>query len=386
MNKENTVIVALAVLAAMCAAFWLLLAAPALTGNEINMPVGVTPQSATHYELHMITLWICVIIGILVFTAMFTSIFLHRKSRGHQAAQFTHSTKAEIMWTIIPVVILVAMAIPATRALVEMEDPSGSDMTIKVTGFQWKWKYQYMGEGIEFVSSLKADSNAARQLKSGIEPDSVANYLLDVDRPLVLPVGKKIRFLITADDVLHSWWVPDFGWKRDAIPGFINEAWALIEQPGTYRGQCAELCGKDHGFMPVVVIALPEDEYQAWVLEQQTGAQTAAVAAEREWTLTDLMDKGEQVYAQQCATCHQADGEGLPPAFPALAGSPVVTGDLEYHLEVVLEGREGTAMQAFKGMLSAADIAAAITYTRNAFGNQTGDVIQPAAIADVTKG
>ena len=223
MNKENSFIVAIAVLAAMCAAFWLLLAAPALTGNEINMPVGVTPQSVTHYELHMIILWICVVIGILVFTAMFTSIILHRKSKGQEPATFSHSTKAEIAWTVIPVLILVAMAVPATKALVVMEDPSGADMTVKITGYQWKWKYEYIDEDIEFVSSLKAESNAARQLNSGIDPTTVDNYLLDVDKPLVLPVGKKVKFLITADDVLHAWWVPDFGWKRDAIPGYINE-------------------------------------------------------------------------------------------------------------------------------------------------------------------
>lgn len=386
MNKENSFIVAIAVLAAMCAAFWLLLAAPALTGNEINMPVGVTPQSVTHYELHMIILWICVVIGILVFTAMFTSIILHRKSKGQEPATFSHSTKAEIAWTVIPVLILVAMAVPATKALVVMEDPSGADMTVKITGYQWKWKYEYIDEDIEFVSSLKAESNAARQLNSGIDPTTVDNYLLDVDKPLVLPVGKKVKFLITADDVLHAWWVPDFGWKRDAIPGYINESWTIIEQPGTYRGQCAELCGKDHGFMPVVVVALPEDEYRQWVSEQRGEAIVAAAASEREWTLPELMEKGEQVYASQCATCHQADGQGLPPAFPALAGSAIATGSLKEHLEVVLKGREGTAMQAFEDTLTPSDIAAAVTYTRNAFGNETGDLVQPATIADATKG
>jgi cytochrome c oxidase subunit 2 len=370
----------------MCAAFWLLLAAPALTGNEINMPVGVTPQSATHYELHMIILWICVIIGILVFTAMFTSIFLHRKSRGQQPATFTHSTKAEVAWTVIPVLILVSMAIPATKALVQMEDNRGADMTVKITGFQWKWKYEYLDEGIEFISSLKHDSNAARQLYSGIDPASVDHYLLDVDNPLVLPVGKKVKFLITADDVIHAWWVPEFGWKRDAIPGYINESWTIIEQPGTYRGQCAELCGKDHGFMPVVVEALPADEFEAWVAGQRSGADERAVQTDREWTLPELMDKGADVYASQCATCHQANGQGLPPAFPALAGSPVVTGNIQDNLRIVLEGRPGTAMQSWKGLLSPADIAAAVTYTRNAFGNETGDLVQPSAIADVTEG
>jgi cytochrome c oxidase subunit 2 len=239
-----------------------------MTGNEINMPRGVTQQSVDHFDLHMIVLWICVIIGIGVFTVMFTSIVLHRKSRGYEAAKFSHSTKAEIIWTIIPVLILVGMAVPATTALVRMEDSSGAEMTVKITGFQWRWKYEYLDLDISFISSLDPSSNAARQLNSGIEPESVDNYLLDVDHPLVLPIGKKIKFLITADDVIHSWWVPALGWKRDAIPGFINEAWTNIKEPGTYRGQCAELCGKDHGFMPIVVIALPEDEFETWAKEQ----------------------------------------------------------------------------------------------------------------------
>jgi cytochrome c oxidase subunit 2 len=271
MKKENTVIVALAVLAAMIAATWLALVAPGMTGNEINMPRGVTSQSASHFDLHMIVLWICVVIGIGVFTVMFTSIVLHRKSRGAEPAKFSHSTKAEIIWTIIPVLILVAMAVPATTALVRMEDSSGAEMTIKITGFQWRWKYEYLDQDISFISSLDRTSNQARQLNSGIAPESVDNYLLDVDHPLVLPTGRKIKFLITADDVIHSWWVPALGWKRDAIPGFINEAWTNIDVPGTYRGQCAELCGKDHGFMPIVVIALPEDEFEAWVNEQTAG-------------------------------------------------------------------------------------------------------------------
>lgn len=268
MKKENTIIVALAVLAAIIAATWLLLVAPGYTGNGINMTPGVTELSEEHFDLHMIVLWVCVVIGIGVFTVMFTSIFLHRKSRGHDAAKFSHSTKAEIIWTIIPVLILVGMAIPATKALVKMEDFSGAEMTVKITGFQWRWKYEYLDQDISFISSLDPNSNAARQLNSGIAPESIDNYLLDVDHPLVLPVGRKIKFLITADDVIHSWWVPALGWKRDAIPGFINEAWTNIEKPGTYRGQCAELCGKDHGFMPIVVVALAQDEFDAWANEQ----------------------------------------------------------------------------------------------------------------------
>ena len=268
MKKENTIIVALAVLAAIIASTWLLLVAPGYTGNGINMTPGVTELSEEHFDLHMIVLWVCAVIGIAVFTVMFTSIILHRKSRGHDAAKFSHSTKAEIIWTIIPVLILVGMAIPATKALVKMEDFSGAEMTVKITGFQWRWKYEYLDQDISFISSLDPNSNAARQLNSGIVPESVENYLLDVDHPLVLPVGRKIKFLITADDVIHSWWVPALGWKRDAIPGFINEAWTNIEKPGTYRGQCAELCGKDHGFMPIVVVALAQDEFDAWANEQ----------------------------------------------------------------------------------------------------------------------
>ncbi len=271
MKKENTIIVALAVLAAVIAATWLILVAPSLTGNEVNMTRGVTELSASHFDLHMIVLWICVVIGVGVFTVMFTSIFLHRKSRGHEAAKFSHSTKAEIIWTIIPVIILVAMAIPATSALVKMEDSSGTEMTVKITGFQWRWKYEYLDQDISFISSLDPASNAARQLNSGVNPEDVDNYLLDVDHPLVLPVGSRIKFLITADDVIHSWWVPALGWKRDAIPGFVNQAWTNIEKPGTYRGQCAELCGKDHGFMPIVVVALEQDEFDAWVNQQRSG-------------------------------------------------------------------------------------------------------------------
>ncbi len=383
MKKENTVIVALAVLAALVAATWLLLVAPSYTGNEVNMTQGVTQQSADHFDLHMIVLWVCVVIGIGVFTVMFTSIVLHRKSRGAEAAKFTHSTKAEIIWTIIPVLILVAMAVPATTALVRMEDSSGADMTVKITGFQWRWKYEYLDEGISFISSLDPDSNAARRLDSGIEVESVDNYLLDVDKPLVLPVGKKIEFLITADDVIHSWWVPAFGWKRDAIPGFVNQAWTKIEEPGTYRGQCAELCGKDHGFMPIVVNAVSEDEYAAWVSAQLADNQVQQQDSQRLWTRDELMQHGQGVYEKVCATCHQQDGRGLTPAFPALAGSSIATGPVKAHIDIVLNGRPGTAMAAWRGVLSGTDIAAALTYTRNAFGNDTGDVVQPITITEL---
>ena len=386
MKKQNTFIVTVAVTAAVIAAFWLLLAAPGYTGNEINMTRGVTPQSITHYHLHMTILWICVVIGVIVFSAMFVSIVLHRKSRGHEAASFTHSTKAEIAWTVVPVLILVVMAVPATRALVNMEVAPETEMTVKITGFQWRWKYEYLEDEIQFISSLHPDSNAARRLQSGTNPATVENYLLEVDRPLVLPAETKVKFIITSDDVIHSWWVPALGWKRDAIPGFINEAWTEILEPGVYRGQCAELCGKDHGFMPIVLNVLPKAEYQSWVQDQRREMAHQQADVQRLWSRDELMSLGENVYATQCATCHQADGHGLAPGFPALAGSPVATGPLEDHIEVILNGREGTAMQAWGDMLSEADIAAALTYTRNAFGNDTGDVVQPQAVARIKNG
>jgi cytochrome c oxidase subunit 2 len=279
MKKPNTFIVAAAVTAAVIAATWLLLAAPGYTGNEINMTRGVTSQSTINYSLHMTVLWICIVIGVIVFSAMFVSIVLHRKSRGHEAAQFTHSTKAEIVWTVIPVLILVVMAVPATTALINMEVAPETEMTVKITGFQWRWKYEYVEDDISFISSLDPESNAARRLASGQDPATVDNYLLEVDNPLVLPADTRIKFLITADDVIHSWWVPALGWKRDAIPGFINEAWTEIMEPGVYRGQCAELCGKDHGFMPIVLHVLPRAEYADWVARQKPADDVQHLAA-----------------------------------------------------------------------------------------------------------
>jgi cytochrome c oxidase subunit 2 len=317
---------------------------------------------------------------------MFVSIVLHRKSRGHEPARFTHSARAEITWTVIPVLILVAMAIPATRALINMEVAPETEMTVKITGFQWRWRYEYVEDGLDFISSLDPTSNAARRLQSGTDPRTVENYLLEVDKPLVLPANTKIKFLITADDVIHSWWVPALGWKRDAIPGFVNEAWTEILEPGTYRGQCAELCGKDHGFMPIVLEVLPQSDYRAWVAQQRREMAHEAAEIDRLWTRQELMALGAEVYAAQCATCHQADGEGLAPGFPALAGSAVATGPLQDNIDVVLHGRDGTAMQAWGPLLSPADIAAALTYTRNAFGNDTGDVVQPQTIARIKNG
>jgi len=375
MKRTNELIVGLAMVAVITVITWGLFA----VGD--NMTAGVTPFSRDVYQLHMIVLITVSVIGVLVFAAMFTSIYLHRKSRGAEAAKFTHSTRAEIIWTVIPILILVVMAVPATRVLIDMEDTSGAELDIKVTGYQWLWQYEYLDEGISFYSAMDRDSNAARQIGSGISPREVDNYLLEVDKRMVVPTDTKIRILLTSADVIHSWWVPDLGWKRDAIPGMVNEAWTLIEEPGVYRGQCAELCGKDHGFMPVVVEAVPPEEYRAWVAEQTGGRQTAAIepdtaAMDRE----TLMRHGEDVYQAHCASCHQDDGSGMAPAFPALAGNPLVTGERARHIDVVVNGRPGTAMAAFGRRLDAQELAAALTYTRNAFGNQTGDLVQPADV------
>jgi cytochrome c oxidase subunit II len=273
MKRTNELIVALAVLAVVTVITWGLFA----VGD--NMPRGVTPFSKDVYQLHNTVMGIVTIIGILVFTAMFTSVVVHRKSKGYEAAKFTHSTKAEIAWTTIPVLILIVIAVPATQVLIDMEDTGGAEMNVKITGYQWLWKYDYIEDGISFYSALDRESNRARQIGSGINPRDVENYLLEVDNRLVLPTNTRIRFLLTADDVIHSWWVPDLGWKRDAIPGMINEAWTYIEEEGIYRGQCAELCGKDHGFMPIVVEAVSPEEFRRWVEAQ--GGEVAGAPEEQ---------------------------------------------------------------------------------------------------------
>lgn len=245
----------------------------------LNMPVGVTEISREVYDLHMLVFYVCCVIGAVVFGAMIYSIIAHRKSKGAKAANFHHSTVVEIVWTAIPFVILMALALPAAKTLVKMENTRGAEMSIKVTGYQWKWQYEYIDEDVSFYSTLSQDSNFARQKNSGVDLESVDNYLLDVDNPLVVPTDTKIRLLLTAADVIHAWWVPDFAVKKDAIPGYINETWMQIDEPGTYRGQCAELCGRDHGFMPVVVIAKEPAEYQKWLAEQK--GETASVATEQ---------------------------------------------------------------------------------------------------------
>lgn len=359
----------------------LLAAAPAWAEYALNLTEGVTPLSRNIYDLHMTIFYICCVIAVIVFGVMFWSIFHHRKSRGAQPAKFHHNTTVEIIWTAVPILILVVMAIPATKSLILIESTGDSDLTIKVTGHQWRWQYEYIEEGIEFFSSLDANSNEARQLKSGIDPSQIDNYLLEVDNPVVVPVGQKIRFMTTASDVIHSWWVPDLGWKRDSIPGFINESWAIIEEEGTYRGQCAELCGRDHAFMPIVLKAVSEDEYYDWVGEMMMVAMEAEAGADREWTMAELMAQGEQVYGTFCVACHQVNGMGIPGAFKPLVGSPIATGPVEDHIDVVMNGVAGTAMAPFGMQLNDVDIASVITYERNAWGNDMGDMVQPSTIA-----
>jgi len=312
---------------------------------------------------------------------LFYSIYAHRKSKGAVAATFHESTTVEIIWTIIPFIILVAMAVPAAKVLIAMEQHGDSDMTIKVTGYQWKWHYDYIGEDVSFFSAINPEHNAARQLNSGIDVNQYEHYLKDVDNPLVLPVGKKIRFLHTAGDVLHSWWVPDLAVKKDAIPGFINENWARIEEPGVYRGKCAELCGRDHGFMPIVVRALPEDEYNSWLAEQKAGSAKETMAAGKTWSTDELIARGESVYNVSCIACHQAGGQGIPGVFPAITGSPIATGSAATHLNLVFNGVATTAMAPFGPQLNDIDIAAVITFQRNALGNSVGDSVQPADVA-----
>jgi len=351
--------------------------APPLAASDMryNMTPGVTEISGKVYHLHMTILYICCAIGLVVFGVMIYAMINHRKSKGAVASHFHESTKVEIAWTVIPFVILILMAIPATKTLIAMEDPSNADLTVKVTGSQWKWHYSYFDQDIEFYSILATP-------RPQIEGNEVKgeHYLLEVDKPLVLPVNRKIRFLMTSEDVIHSWWVPDFAVKKDANPGFINEAWTRIDKPGIYRGQCAELCGKDHGFMPIVVQALPEAEFDAWVKEQKQAANAAAQAAQASLSKTlskeELMTQGEQVYLGHCAACHQPNGEGLKGVFPHLKGSPIAVGPLGAHIEIVLNGKAGTAMQAFSKQLTTQEIAAVITYERNAWGNNTGDAVQ----------
>jgi len=342
---------------------------------QLDLRPGVTTVSQGAYEIHTLVMWICVVIGIIVFGAMIYSIIMHRKSRGHEAAKFDDNLTIEIIWTVVPFIILGFMAVPATKVLLAMEDVSNSDMSIKVTGYQWKWQYDYLGEDISFFSNLSTPIEAIKN-----KATKEKNYLLEVDNRVVVPINKKIRLLFTSNDVIHSWWVPAFAVKKDAIPGYINESWFKTDKIGTYRGQCAELCGTNHGFMPIVVDVVSEADYATWVAGQKEGAAAAAASSSRTWTKAELMEHGKTVYTTSCLACHQAGGEGLPPMFPALKGGAITTGDIAKHIDIVVNGKSGTAMQAFGPQLNDADIAALVTYERNAWGNDTGDVVQPVDI------
>ena len=350
--------------------------------NEINMSPGVTAVGKDIFDLHMIIFWICVIIGALVFGVMFYSIYYHRKSRGVTPATFHESTKVEIAWTVVPFLILIGMAVPATSTLLAIYDTEDAEMDILITGYQWKWKYEYLneeGENVTFFSNLRTPQSEIYNTEQKGE-----HYLLEVDEPVVIPVDTKVRFLITANDVIHSWWVPELAVKRDAIPGFINETWTLATEEGIYRGQCAELCGKDHGFMPIVVNVVSKEEYGEWLTSKQTEAAEVKALMAQTFTLDQLMERGKAVYDRSCLACHGGKGEGG--VGTAIAGSAVATGELAGHLEIGVNGVPGTAMQAFGGQMNDVDMAAVITYQRNAFGNNMGDMVQPIDVFNHKKG
>jgi cytochrome c oxidase subunit II len=355
--------------------------APALAqaAREINLQPPVTPIATEIFDLHTYIMVICAVIFVGVFSVMFYSIFAHRKSKGSQAAQFHENTVVEVVWTIIPFLILLFMAFPATLTVLAMKDTSTPDLTVKITGSQWKWNYNYLAEGFDYYSNLKTP---VAQIE-GREPMG-EHYLLEVDQPMVVPVGKKVRLLITSSDVIHAWFLPAGGVQQDAIPGFVRDAWLRFDQTGIFRGQCAKICGKEHGFMPIVVDVKSADDYAQWVAQHKQAAAAAADNPNKAWDLQELMARGEKVFGANCAACHQANGKGVPGAFPALDGSKVVTGPKDGQIKTVLNGvvknGQPTAMVAWKGTLSDSDIAAVITYTRNSWGNHTGEAIQPAEV------
>ena len=327
-------------------------------------------------QLHQYVMWLIIIIFVGVFGFMFWACYAHRKSVGHKAAQFHENTTVELIWTIIPAIILVIIAWPVTKTVIAQKDTSASDITVKVTGYQWKWGYDYIkgeGEGIQFLSTL----TTPREQIEGNAPKG-ENYLLEVDNEMVVPVGKKIRVITTAADVVHAWWVPAFGVKQDAIPGFLRDIWFKPEKEGVFRGQCTELCGKEHAYMPIVVRVVSQDDYTKWVAQKKQAMSASADDPGKTWAEDELIKRGEKVYAANCVACHQANGRGAPPAFPPLAGSKVVNGPEEGQIDVVLNGRPNTAMQSFK-QLSNVDIASVITFTRNSWGNKASEV-QPGEV------
>lgn len=356
-------------------------AGPLAAEYAINLAAPATGIARQIYELHSMVLWICFGIFLVVFLPMFYAIWRHRKSLGHEAHAFHEHPLLEMAWTAAPVVILVSMAIPATQVVMAMKDTGAAEISVKVTARQWKWEYEYLGQDLKFISNL-----ATPQAQIDNQAAKGEHYLLEVDRPLVVPTGQKVRLVFTAEDVIHSWWVPALGVKQDAVPGFIRDAWFTVDTPGTYRGQCAELCGVGHAFMPIVVEALPPAQYAAWLGEQKIQLAAARSGAQKEWALADLVAEGEKVYAAHCVACHQANGAGIPGTFPALDGSPLVAGPKAGHLERVFNGKPGTAMQAFGKQLSDLEIAAVVSYERNSWRNKTGDAVQPLDVAALRPG
>jgi cytochrome c oxidase subunit 2 len=352
--------------------------------HQLDIADPITGVARDQHSVHILLMWVCLAIFVAVFSVMFYSVWAHRKSRGAKPADFHESTAVEIAWTVVPFLIVIGLALPATRMVVEQKDTSNADLTIKATGYQWKWGYDYLkgeGEGIGFLSML---STPREQIEN--QAPKSDTYLMEVDHPLVVPVNKKVRIITTANDVIHAWMMPALGVKQDAIPGFVRDTWFRAEKIGTYRGDCAELCGKDHAFMPIVVEVKSEADYTAWVAEQKKLMAARADDPNKEWTLADLKARGEKVFAANCAACHQATGKGIPGQFPALDGSKVVLGPKDEQLAVVLNGRQGTAMASFKAVLSDVELASVVTYTRNAWSNKAEEnVVQPKDVLALRK-
>ena len=389
--RRNAAIAAIIGVTALVA----LISLPAMASYDVNIPQPASPIADQIYGLHMYILWVCATIFVVVFGMMFYSIFKFRKSNGAKPdVNFHESTLIEIIWTIIPFIILIAIAVPATKTVLQMKDTSNPDMTIKVTGFQWGWRYDYNAENFGFYSNLSTPWSQIGQPGTASTEAKGKDYLLEVDNALVVPVGKRIRLLITSNDVIHGWYVPQLGINQYGIPGFIKDVWFTAESVGTFKGQCSQICGKLHGYMPIAVIVKSETDYAKWVEESRakwsTNALTAVAPAAppeddgKTFTMAEAKDKGEKIYAANCVACHQANGKGLPPAFPSLAGSKTVLGTSDQQINVLLNGRAGTAMQSF-ARLSNSEIATVITYTKNSFGNSVGKVIQPADIKAARK-
>jgi cytochrome c oxidase subunit II len=355
--------------------------------NQLNLPEGVTKIAQEQSWLHWYMMIICTVIFLAVFGVMFYSIWKHRKSKGHKAANFHESVTVEIIWTIVPFIIVILMALPATKIVVAMKDTTNADVTIKATGMQWKWGYDYLkgeGEGIGFVSTLDATH---REMSSNGGPKSgqiVDNYLLKVDNPLVVPVNKKVRIITTANDVIHAFMVPAFGIKQDAIPGFVRDTWFRAEKIGDYYGQCAELCGKEHAYMPIHVKVVSAEDYTKWVGVEQKKLAAKADDPTKVWTLDDITKRGEKVYAANCAACHQASGKGAGPIKPLDGAAVVLDADKTKQIMVLLNGQNNGAMPAWK-QLSDTDLASVITYTKNNWSNKTGQLVQPAEVLAARK-